>query len=237
MQIALRLGHSKNINNSRRVVRKLLKFLYQVVNNLIAEYHLLSIKYPFYAMEAASLSRKVRLEELKRRKDASAANLSGKQLNGDHQELISEIRFDEEDEMMQDEGVNLDQLQKRIQNWSTAKLIRSFRVLDRKQRVDFTKLKDTIENMIIGVQEGVIAEHEIKRDQDLDLHNIAPKRPNWDLKRDLQKRLAKLERRDREARLILIRQRIEAASKSSNANSGEAIAAAAAAVLWPIVKQ
>lgn len=179
-------------------------------------------------MEAASISRKVRLEELRRRKDASSTIPNGNQVNGDHPKSISEIGFDEEDEKMQDEGMDVDQLRKRVERWSTAKLIRSFRVLDRKQRVDYTRLKDTIENMIIGIQEGVIAEHEIKREQDLDLHNIAPKRPNWDLKRDLQKRLAKLERRDREARLILIRQRIEAASKSSNASSGEAIAAAAA---------
>ncbi|PWN34173.1 uncharacterized protein FA14DRAFT_173875 [Meira miltonrushii] len=180
-------------------------------------------------MEAASVSRKVRLEELRRRKEASSADSNANQVKGDHPRSISEIRFDEEDEKMQDEGTDVEQLRKRVEKWSTAKLIRSFRVLDRKQRVDYTRLKDTIENMIIGIQEGVIAEHEIKREQDLDLHNIAPKRPNWDLKRDLQKRLAKLERRDREARLILIRQRIEAASKSANNNSGEAMAAAAAA--------
>lgn len=38
-----------------------------------------------------------------------------------------------------------------------------------------------------------------------DLLNIAPQRPNWDLKRDLKKRLAKLERRDQEAIDMLIR--------------------------------
>ena len=112
-------------------------------------------------MEAASVSRKVRLEELRRRKDASSATSNGSQINGNHTKSISEIRFDEDDEKMQDEGVDVDQLRKRIEKWSTAKLIRSFRILDRKQRVDYTKLKDTIENMIIGVQEGVIAEHEI----------------------------------------------------------------------------
>ena len=39
-----------------------------------------------------------------------------------------------------------------------------------------------------------------------DLLNIAPKRPNWDLKRDLTKRLSKLERRKQEAILTLIRE-------------------------------
>lgn len=186
-------------------------------------------------MEAASLSRKVRLEELRRRKDEFSSTSNGQKVNGrsekSHFDLISEIQFDEEDEKMQEEGKDVEQIRKRVENWSLAKLIHSFRVLDRKQRLDYTKLKDTIENMIIGVQEGVIAEHEIKREQELDLHNIAPKRPNWDLKRDLQKRLTKLERRDREARLILIRQRIQAASKSSNPGSEEALAAAAAAAV------
>ncbi|CAD6887980.1 unnamed protein product [Tilletia controversa] len=69
---------------------------------------------------------------------------------------------------------------------------------------------DTVENAVRGLQEAVIAEDDIKRDQDLDLLNIAPKKPNWDLKRDMEKRLAKLERRDQEARMVLIRQRIAA---------------------------
>lgn len=38
-----------------------------------------------------------------------------------------------------------------------------------------------------------------------DLLNIAPQRSNWDLKRDLNKRLAKLNRRDQEAINTLIR--------------------------------
>ncbi|KAK0530065.1 hypothetical protein OC834_003453 [Tilletia horrida] len=71
-------------------------------------------------------------------------------------------------------------------------------------------LTDTVENAVRGVQEAIIAEDDIKRGQDLDLLNIAPKKPNWDLKRDMEKRLAKLERRDQEARMILIRQRITA---------------------------
>ena len=37
------------------------------------------------------------------------------------------------------------------------------------------------------------------------MHNIAPKRPNWDLKRDLEKKLSKLERKTQEAIHTLIR--------------------------------
>jgi coiled-coil domain-containing protein 12 len=38
-----------------------------------------------------------------------------------------------------------------------------------------------------------------------DLSNIAPKRPNWDLKRDLNKKLIPLERSTREAIYTLVR--------------------------------
>lgn len=180
-------------------------------------------------MEAASVSRRVRLEELKRRKE-----LASKATNGVHrdkgEEPVALIHFDDQDEQTQLEGTDLAALEARIRSWSTAKLVRSFRVLDRKQRIDYPKLRDTIEKDIAGIQEGVIAEHEEKRKEDLDLHNIAPKRPNWDLKRDMQKRLAKLERRDREARLILIRQRVAAASKGADATDGAQAAAAAGAL-------
>ena len=38
-----------------------------------------------------------------------------------------------------------------------------------------------------------------------DLFNIAPKRANWDLKRDMEKKLAKLERQTQQAIHTLIR--------------------------------
>lgn len=38
-----------------------------------------------------------------------------------------------------------------------------------------------------------------------DVFNIAPKRPNWDLKREMEKKLAKLERRTQESIHTLIR--------------------------------
>lgn len=63
-----------------------------------------------------------------------------------------------------------------------------------------------IEDEVKGVQEEVLREEEARRVRELDLAGIAPKRVNWDLKRDMLKRLKKVERRDREARLILIRE-------------------------------
>lgn len=83
-------------------------------------------------MEAASRSRRIRLEELKRRKQASQS--IGANGFNKIKESPATIDFDEEDE---DE--------ERIKNWSTAKLVRSFRVKDAKLKVDYNQLKDSIE--------------------------------------------------------------------------------------------
>ncbi|KAJ1021464.1 hypothetical protein NDA13_005505 [Ustilago tritici] len=84
-------------------------------------------------------------------------------------------------------------------------------------------LPDTVEKDVCGLQAETIAEDEQRRREDLDLTNVAPKRPNWDLKRDLEKRLKKLERRNKEAAILLIRQRIQGQQKAAglDANSGE----------------
>ena len=84
---------------------------------------------------------------------------------------------------------------------------------------------DTVEKDVEGLAEEIIAEDEQRRAMELvrvlltsfdgqtrneilsrqDVFNIAPKRPNWDLKRELDKKLAKLERRTQEAIHTLIR--------------------------------
>lgn len=181
-------------------------------------------------MEAASVSRRLRLEELKRRKTAALENGANAGARVNEEDGI--VTFDEDDRAIHyiNSAEDEEALKARIRSWSLTKLVRSFRVLDKKERFDFTKMKDTIERQIAGMQELVIADHERKRDEELDLHNIAPKRINWDLKRDMNKRLAKLERRDREARLILIRQRIQTSSKTDS-DAGQGVQAAAAEAL------
>jgi len=69
--------------------------------------------------------------------------------------------------------------------------------------------EDTVERNVEGLAEQILQEEEQKRAEDLDLFNIAPKRPNWDLKRELEKKLAKLERKTQEAIHTLIRQRLQ----------------------------
>ncbi|CAK5277332.1 unnamed protein product, partial [Mycena citricolor] len=77
-----------------------------------------------------------------------------------------------------------------------------------KKRVPLTDdvdMEDTVERNVTGLAEKIIAEDEERRAQELDIFNIAPKRPNWDLKRETDKKLAKLQRRTQEAIHTLIR--------------------------------
>jgi len=76
--------------------------------------------------------------------------------------------------------------------------------------MDEEEIEDTVEKNVAGLTEQIIAEDEERRAQELDLLNIAPKRPNWDLKREMEKRMAKLERKTQEAVHTLIRQRLAA---------------------------
>ncbi|XP_033223816.1 coiled-coil domain-containing protein 12 [Belonocnema kinseyi] len=45
--------------------------------------------------------------------------------------------------------------------------------------------------------------------EELDLHNLAPRKPDWDLKRDVDKKLEKLEKRTQKAIAELIRDRLK----------------------------
>ncbi|PFH54153.1 hypothetical protein AMATHDRAFT_443 [Amanita thiersii Skay4041] len=77
-------------------------------------------------------------------------------------------------------------------------------------------MQDTVEKDVAGLAERIIAEDEERRAQELDVFNIAPKRPNWDLKREMDKKLAKLERKTQEAIHTLIRQRLAAQKGQSD---------------------
>ncbi|KZS88360.1 mRNA splicing factor [Sistotremastrum niveocremeum HHB9708] len=82
-------------------------------------------------------------------------------------------------------------------------------------------IEDTVEKDVAGLAERIIAEDEERRAQELDLFNIAPKRPHWDLKRETEKKLAKLERKTQEAIHTLIRQRLAA----QRGNDGDIVGA------------
>ncbi|EIN07197.1 mRNA splicing factor [Punctularia strigosozonata HHB-11173 SS5] len=90
------------------------------------------------------------------------------------------------------------------------------RTLRKHGRNGDTDIDDTVEKNVQGLAEKIVAEDEERRAQDLDLFNIAPKRANWDLKREMEKKLAKLERKTQEAIHTLIRQRLAAQKGQSD---------------------
>lgn len=63
-------------------------------------------------------------------------------------------------------------------------------------------------------------EEEAKADKPLDLFKLQPKKPNWDLKRDLDRKLEVLNVRTENAIARLVRERIEAAQKAAAAKGG-----------------
>ncbi|KAJ7582977.1 cwf18 pre-mRNA splicing factor-domain-containing protein [Mycena floridula] len=87
------------------------------------------------------------------------------------------------------------------------------RTLRKHTRDDDVEMVDTVEKDVAGMAEAIVAEDEEARQKELNVFNIAPKRPNWDLKRETNKKLAKLDSKTREAIHTLIRQRL-AAQKS-----------------------
>ncbi|KAI6166918.1 mRNA splicing factor [Pisolithus thermaeus] len=78
----------------------------------------------------------------------------------------------------------------------------------RKHALNDAITEDTLEQDVDGMAEKIIAEDEQQRAEELNVFNIAPKRPNWDLKREMERKLAKLERKTQEAIHTLIRQRL-----------------------------
>ncbi|THH17114.1 hypothetical protein EW146_g3635 [Bondarzewia mesenterica] len=90
----------------------------------------------------------------------------------------------------------------------------------RKRQQEDVDMDDTVERHVEGLAEQIITEDEERRAQDLDLFNIAPKRPNWDLKREMDKKLAKLDRQTQQAIHTLIRQRLAAQKGESDDLAG-----------------
>jgi len=90
------------------------------------------------------------------------------------------------------------------------------RTLKKRTHSEDVEMEDAVEKSVDGLAERIIQEDSEKRAQELDLFNIAPKRANWDLKREMEKKLAKLERKTQEAIHALIRQRLAAQKGQSD---------------------
>jgi coiled-coil domain-containing protein 12 len=65
------------------------------------------------------------------------------------------------------------------------------------------------------------AEEEAQDDKGVDLFKLQPKKPNWDLKRDLDKKLEILNVRTENAIARMVRERIEGAQKAARIKSGK----------------
>ena len=64
------------------------------------------------------------------------------------------------------------------------------------------------------------AKKDAEADQPIDLFKLQPKKPNWDLKRDLDEKLKILDVRTENAIARLVRQRIEAAQRAAKERGG-----------------
>ncbi|RUS17666.1 cwf18 pre-mRNA splicing factor-domain-containing protein [Endogone sp. FLAS-F59071] len=80
-----------------------------------------------------------------------------------------------------------------------------------------TDQDSTVETEVHNITAQVLEEAEKKQQEEVDLFNLAPKKPNWDLKRDVEKKLARLDRRTQTAVAELIRIRLKGESdKTAN---------------------
>ncbi|KAJ3185260.1 hypothetical protein HDU85_001310 [Gaertneriomyces sp. JEL0708] len=87
----------------------------------------------------------------------------------------------------------------------------------------------TVEEYAVQVLQEV-SEAEGARGEELDLQDLAPKKPNWDLKRDMELKMAKLDRKTQSCIAELIRARLQAEGDISQV-SGAADAARGTGVL------
>lgn len=83
--------------------------------------------------------------------------------------------------------------------------------------------KPTLEEQAKLVEEEVRkkAEEEEQDDKGVDLFKLQPKKPNWDLKRDLERKLEVLNVRTENAIARLVRERIEGAQKAAKTKAGK----------------
>lgn len=82
-----------------------------------------------------------------------------------------------------------------------------------------TENQETLEDRAAQIAEvtTLLAEREEKGDKPIDLFRLQPKKPNWDLKRDLARKMEILNARTENAIARLVRERIESANRKAKA--------------------
>ncbi|PLB35891.1 CCDC12/cwf18 family protein [Aspergillus candidus] len=83
--------------------------------------------------------------------------------------------------------------------------------------------KDTLEAQAAEIAQATAeqAKKDEQADQPIDLFKLQPKKPNWDLKRDLDEKMNVLNVRTQNAIARLVRQRIENAQRAAKGKQGE----------------
>ena len=86
-----------------------------------------------------------------------------------------------------------------------------------------TENEETLEDRAAQISDETSrqAAAEEKQDKPLDLFKLQPKKPNWDLKRDLAKKMELLDTRTDNAIARLVRQKIEGAKKKLGAQDSD----------------
>ena len=94
----------------------------------------------------------------------------------------------------------------------------------KKQRVDENRQSSALQQAMREAQSDAVAAgstSSIQANGDLEMSSMAPKKINWDLKRDIRDKLAKLEKRTQKAIVELLKERLEheAAEQASSDDS------------------
>ncbi|KAI8637627.1 mRNA splicing factor [Parasitella parasitica] len=99
-----------------------------------------------------------------------------------------------------------------------------------KEHVDIatpSDVGDTLETETKDFTKETLAQAAEKQKEEVDLFNLAPKKPNWDLKRDVEKKLERLDRKTQRTIYEIIRQRLQGdkdatlAEKVANAEAAQ----------------
>ena len=87
---------------------------------------------------------------------------------------------------------------------------------------DPTEDQETLEDRAAQIAEEthVLAEQEERDEKPIDLFKLQPKKPNWDLKRDMERKMERLNTRTDNAIARLVRERIEMAKRKAKTESG-----------------
>ena len=86
-------------------------------------------------------------------------------------------------------------------------------------QADVEEITDKVKEELENEDKGVVMES-------LDFTNLAPKKPDWDLKRDIAPKLEKLEKRTQKAIAELIRERLKEEDLANAVAAGASVALA-----------